>query len=113
MRPIRRQSFVSASATVSTPKHETDPKKRVVITGMGLISVFGEIDVRVESALLIDASKFPIRFGDQIYGFISKGYINEKNERRLDDYLKYCIVTGKNALKSENLGLGKLNMVLY
>ncbi|KAJ6714313.1 POLYKETIDE SYNTHASE-RELATED [Salix viminalis] len=29
------------SQTVSAPKREKDPKKRVVITGMGLVSVFG------------------------------------------------------------------------
>jgi len=33
-------------ATVSIPKSETDPKKQVVITGMGLISVFGN-DVEI------------------------------------------------------------------
>jgi 3-oxoacyl-[acyl-carrier-protein] synthase II len=30
-----------ASPTVSAPTRETDPKKRAVITGMGLVSVFG------------------------------------------------------------------------
>eukprot|EP01018_Ginkgo_biloba_P035828 Gb_01033 [translate_table: standard] len=46
-----------------------------------------------------DASKFPIRFGKQIHGFSSNGYIDPKNNRRLDDCLRYCLVSGKKALE--------------
>ncbi|RID60474.1 hypothetical protein BRARA_F03628 [Brassica rapa] len=95
-RPTTRRSFISASASVSAPKRETDPKKRVVITGMGLVSVFGnDVDAYYEKLLSgesgislidrFDASKFPTRFGGQIRGFSSEGYIDGKNERRLDD----------------------------
>ncbi|KAG2283092.1 hypothetical protein Bca52824_054312 [Brassica carinata] len=115
--PTRRRSFISAST--SAPKRETYPKKRVVITGMGLVSVFGnDIDAYYEKLLSgesgislidrFDTSKFPTRFGGQICGFSSEGYIDGKNERRLDDCLKYCIVAGKKALESANLGAGVL-----
>ncbi|CAN7043585.1 unnamed protein product [Brassica rapa subsp. trilocularis] len=121
--PTRRRSFISASSSaVSAPKRETDPKKRVVITGMGLVSVFGnDVDAYYEKLLSgesgislidrFDASKFPTRFGGQIRGFSSEGYIDGKNERRLDDCLKYCIVAGKKALESANLGGDKLNTI--
>ena len=120
--PTRRRTFISASAAVSAPKREADPKKRVVITGMGLVSVFGnDVDAYYEKLLSgesgislidrFDASKFPTRFGGQIRGFSSEGYIDGKNERRLDDCLKYCIVAGKKALESANLGGDKLNTV--
>ncbi|KAJ4792727.1 3-oxoacyl-[acyl-carrier-protein] synthase [Rhynchospora pubera] len=117
---IRRVPRVSVSvsasaATVSAPRRETDPKKRVVITGMGLVSVFGnEVDKYYEKLLegesgigpidRFDASKFPTRFAGQIRGFTSEGYIDGKNDRRLDDCLRYCLVSGKKAL--ENAGLG-------
>ncbi|CAF1919439.1 unnamed protein product [Brassica oleracea var. botrytis] len=115
-----RRSFISAST--SAPKRETDPKKRVVITGMGLVSVFGnDVDVYYEKLLSVesrislidrfDASKFPTRFGGQVRGFSSEGYIDGKNERSLDDCLKYCIVAGKKALESANLGGDKLNTI--
>lgn len=58
-----------------------------------------------------DASKFPTRFGGQIRGFKAEGYIDGKNDRRLDDCLRYCIVAGKKALESADLGGEKLNKV--
>ncbi|KAG4920796.1 hypothetical protein JHK86_049609 [Glycine max] len=63
-----------ASPTVGAPKREKDPKKRVVITGMGLVSVFGsDVDafynklLEGESGISLidrfDASNFSVRFG--------------------------------------------------
>lgn len=114
-RPTRRVSFVTASSTKSAPKRETDPKKRVVITGMGLVSVFGnDVDAYYDKLLTgesgitmidrFDASKFPTRFGGQIRGFSAQGYIDGKNDRRLDDCLRYCIVAGKKAVEDADLG---------
>ncbi|TQD96441.1 hypothetical protein C1H46_017936 [Malus baccata] len=104
-----------ASSTVSAPKRETDPKKRTVITGMGLVSVFGsDIDtfynrlLEGESGITLidrfDASTFSVRFAGQIRDFSSKGYIDGKNDRRLDDCWRYGIVAGKKALEDANLG---------
>ncbi|CAI0451937.1 unnamed protein product [Linum tenue] len=69
---------------------------------MGLVSVFGnDVDAYYEKLLAgesgitlidrFDASKFPTRFAGQIRGFTAQGYIDGKNDRRLDDCLRYCI----------------------
>ena len=112
----RRVSFISASsAAVSAPTREKDPKKRVVITGLGCVSVFGnDVNAYYDKLLAgesgvgpidrFDASKFPTRFGGQIRGFTSEGYIDGKNDRRLDDCLRYAIVAGKKALEDADLG---------
>ncbi|XP_058196120.1 3-oxoacyl-[acyl-carrier-protein] synthase I, chloroplastic [Rhododendron vialii] len=108
--------------TASAPKRETDPKKRVVITGAGLVSVFGnDVDAYYEKLLAgesgitlidrFDASKFPTRFGGQIRGFNSQGYIDGKNDRRLDDSLRYCIVAGKKALEDADLAADRLGTI--
>ncbi|KAF5935381.1 hypothetical protein HYC85_026510 [Camellia sinensis] len=122
----RTNGFISTSAakcsrikamsfpTVSAPKRETDPKKRIVITGMGLVSVFGnDIDTFYnklldgESGITLidrfDASTFSVRFAGQIRNFSSKGYIDGKNDRRLDDCWRYCLVAGKRALEDAKL----------
>ena len=107
----RRRVCVVASKS----KREKDPKKRVVITGMGLVSVFGnDVDAYYDRLLCgesgisvidrFDASKFRTRFGGQIRGFCSEGYVNPKDDKRLDDCCRYCIVAGKRALQDANLG---------
>ncbi|XP_077251321.1 3-oxoacyl-[acyl-carrier-protein] synthase I, chloroplastic-like [Tasmannia lanceolata] len=104
-----------ASPTVAAPKREKDPKKRIVITGMGLVSVFGnDIDTFYNTLLegesgitaidRFDASTFSVRFAGQIRDFSSKGYIDGKNDRRLDDCWRYCLVAGKKALEDASLG---------
>ncbi|KAM0839189.1 hypothetical protein ACQ4PT_060475 [Festuca glaucescens] len=116
-RPGRISVRASATAAAAPPRRETDPKKRVVITGMGLVSVFGnDVDTYYDHLLAgesgigpidrFDASKFPTRFAGQIHGFSSEGYIDGKNDRRLDDCLRYCIVSGKKALEAAGLALG-------
>nr|GMC99937.1 3-oxoacyl-[acyl-carrier-protein] synthase I, chloroplastic-like [Ipomoea batatas] len=103
-----------ASTNVSAPKRETDPKKRIVITGMGLVSVFGsEVDKFYDCLLegqsgislidRFDASSYSVRFGGQIRDFSTEGYIDGKNDRRLDDCWRYCLVAGKRALNDANL----------
>ncbi|KAJ8761916.1 hypothetical protein K2173_006518 [Erythroxylum novogranatense] len=125
--PPKKLSFIAASSattnsTVSAPKREKDPKKRVVVTGMGLVSVFGnDVDVYYDKLLAgesgigpidrFDASKFPTRFGGQIRGFSAEGYIDGKNDRRLDDCLRYCIVAGKKALEDADLGGDDLSKI--
>ncbi|MBA0610889.1 hypothetical protein Godav_011650, partial [Gossypium davidsonii] len=113
--PKCRTIRAMASPTVSAPKRETDPKKRIVITGMGLVSVFGsDIDyfynklLEGESGITqidkFDATNYSVRFAGQIRDFSSKGYIDGKNDRRLDDCWRYCLVAGRRALDEANLG---------
>ncbi|KAL9167666.1 hypothetical protein ABFS82_05G112600 [Erythranthe guttata] len=110
-----RKVKAMASPTVSAPKKETDPRKRVVITGMGLVSVFGsDIDTYYNKLLdgvsgiapidRFDASEYSVRFAGQIRDFSSEGYIDGKNDRRLDDTWRYCLVAGKRALDDASLG---------
>ena len=111
-----------ASQAASVPKREKDAKKRVVITGMGLVSVFGN-DVNtfydkllegtsgIDTIDRFDISKFPTKFAGQIRDFCANGYIDGKNDRRLDDSLRYCLVSGKKALEDAGLGGEHLDQV--
>eukprot|EP00271_Cylindrocystis_brebissonii_P010627 TRINITY_DN26889_c0_g1_i1.p1 TRINITY_DN26889_c0_g1~~TRINITY_DN26889_c0_g1_i1.p1 ORF type:complete len:486 (+),score=85.42 TRINITY_DN26889_c0_g1_i1:228-1685(+) len=113
---------VRAVATQAAPRRETDPKKRVVITGMGCCSVFGnDVDKFYDSLLegksgvglidRFDATQFPTKFAGQIKNFSVDGLIDGKNDRRMDDCIRYAIVAGKKALLDANLGKEELEKV--
>lgn len=117
-----RRARAVASPSVAAPKREKDPKKRIVVTGMGLVSVFGNDTDTFYNKLLegqsgislidrFDASSYSVRFGGQIRDFSSKGYVDGKNDRRLDDCWRYCLVAGKRALDDANLGPEALKSV--
>lgn len=118
----RHYVILASNISATSPKREKDAKKRVVVTGMGLVSVYGnDVDTYYQKLLagengikLIDkfnASKLPTKFGGQISHFMSNGYIDDKNDLRLDDYLRYCIVAGKRALEDAAFGVHELSKV--
>jgi len=116
---------VVVQAAIST---HTDPKKRIVITGMGVASCFGnDINTFYDSLLAgksgidtisrFDASEFPTNFGGQIKDFDNENLIDKKNARRYDDCLSYTMVASKKALRMAGLekegnpeGYGNLNL---
>lgn len=114
-----RHVLLASHPSVAAPKREKDAKKRVVITGMGVVSVFGnDVDTYYDRLLAgesgislidkFDASIFPTRFGGQIRGFKSNGYIDAKSDSRLDDCQRYCLVAGKKALEDAGIGSHEL-----
>lgn len=103
--PLSRRGSVRVQATLA----KREPKHRIVITGMGVCSVFGnDVDTfynklldgvsGIDTITRFDASEFPTRFGGQIKNFSDEDLIDKKNSRRYDDCLKYTIVSSKKAL---------------
>eukprot|EP00894_Picocystis_sp_ML_P004450 jgi/Pico_ML_1/54967/g97.t1 len=111
----RRNTRTNVTVTRATKVvRETDPKKRIVITGMGLVSCFGNDYEKFYDELLggksgvididrFDASAFPTRFAAQIQNFDNEGLIDAKNDRRLDAVLRYGLVAGNKALADAGL----------
>eukprot|EP01018_Ginkgo_biloba_P021079 Gb_06837 [translate_table: standard] len=115
-------NMVVVSAKVGAPKREKDAKKRVVITGMGMVSALGnDVDTFYDNLLAgqsgigpidrFDASSFPVRFAGQIHDFFPAEYIDAKINRRLDDCWRYCLFSGKQALENANLGPKELEKI--
>ncbi|CAM6099366.1 unnamed protein product [Calypogeia fissa] len=115
----RASVSVRSAAAVSAPKREKDPKKRVVITGMGVVSVYGnDVDVFYDRLLdgvsgisvidRFDPSKFPTTIAGQIRGFDPEGYLSEEQEKHFDKCLKYGVVCGKKAMEHAGFVNGEL-----
>lgn len=85
-------------------------KKRIVVTGMGLVSCFGTDVEQFYDALLegrsgvrilpeFDCEEYPTRFAAPIAEFDSSGYVDRKQDRRIDPFIRYATVAGKKALE--------------
>lgn len=89
-------------------------KKRIVVTGMGIVSCFGtdvedfyERLLKGESGISpIDSfpcEEYPTRFAGQIRDFDPGNYMDKKQARRVDPFISYSIVAGKRALESAKI----------
>ncbi len=93
-------------------------KRRVVITGLGVVTSLGckvgELWTRVlngESGVaplrLFDASRFRVRFGGEVVNFPTEGYIEPKEEKRLDRFTQFAMVAGIDAVRDSGLDFSK------
>ncbi|MFZ0566292.1 MAG: beta-ketoacyl-ACP synthase II [Chlamydiales bacterium] len=89
-------------------------KKRIVVTGMGLVSCFGnDVDVFYDNLLAgksgiqpithFPCEEFPTRFAGWIGEFDASEYIDRKQARRIDPFIRFATVAGKKALEMGQL----------
>lgn len=89
-------------------------KKRIVVTGMGLVSCFGnDVDVFYDKLLAGESGivpiqefpcqDYPTRFAGVIQNFDSGAYLDKKQARRVDPFIRYTVVAGKKALEKGGL----------
>jgi 3-oxoacyl-[acyl-carrier-protein] synthase II len=85
-------------------------KRRVVVTGLGLVSPVGSAVETAWQAILagksgigpitrFDVSAFPVRIGGEVKGFEPSHYFNTKELRRMDDFMQYGVAAGIQAVE--------------
>jgi 3-oxoacyl-[acyl-carrier-protein] synthase II len=93
-------------------------KRRVVVTGLGIVSPVGstvqsawEAVLRGESGIgpitRFDVSAFPVRFGGQVRGFEVGDYLAPKEARRMDDFMQYGFAAGVQAVTDSGIDFSK------
>ncbi|MDB6103908.1 MAG: 3-oxoacyl-ACP synthase [Gammaproteobacteria bacterium] len=95
-------------------------KRRVVVTGLGIISPVGstvksawDAIVRGESGIgpitKFDVSAFPVRFGGSVRDFDVTQYITPKDARRMDEFMHYGVAAGIQAVTDSGIDFSKLD----
>ncbi|GHA60311.1 beta-ketoacyl-ACP synthase II [Photobacterium aphoticum] len=95
-------------------------KRRVVVTGMGMLSPVGNSVESSWKALLagtsgirtiehFDASAFATRFAGMINDFNCEEYMSKKDARKMDLFIQYGIAAGIQALKDSGIEITEEN----
>jgi len=93
-------------------------KRRVVITGLGVVSPVGstvqsawDAILRGESGIApvtrFDVSAFPTRFGGAVREFDVAQYIPTKEARRMDEFMHYGVAAGIQAVSDSGIDFSK------
>jgi 3-oxoacyl-[acyl-carrier-protein] synthase II len=95
-------------------------KRRVVVTGMGIVSPVGStIDSAWSNVLAgksgigpitrFDVSAFPVRFGGAVVGFDAEKYLSSKDLRKMDPFMHYGFAAAADALKDSGVEVTQEN----
>ncbi|HMK93161.1 MAG TPA: beta-ketoacyl-ACP synthase II, partial [Thermoleophilia bacterium] len=96
----------------------TDKTRRVVVTGMGVVSPLGADIDRVWSRLIagqsgvglirnFDASSLPVRIAAEVRDFDALEYMDRRTQRRMDPFAQYALAAAIIAHEHSKLDVGK------
>jgi 3-oxoacyl-[acyl-carrier-protein] synthase II len=89
-------------------------KRRVVVTGLGIVSPVGHDVASAWSAIVagrsgirpvtrFDTATFPVHFGGEIRELNLEPFISPKEARRMDAFMQYGVVAGMQAMRDSGL----------
>lgn len=95
-------------------------KRRVVITGLGVLSPLGSTVATAWEGVLagrsgvgsitrFDASTFPVRFYCPVRGFDADEYLSSKDARRMDPFMQFGVAAGVQAIRDSGLEVTDAN----
>lgn len=102
-----------------TTTYETGKRQRVFVTGIGLVTSFGQSVPDVWASLLAGRSgiseierfptaAFPVRIGGEVKAFDPDAFIAKKDSRLMDRFIQFGVVASCSALEDAGLNGGQL-----
>ncbi|XP_054805690.1 3-oxoacyl-[acyl-carrier-protein] synthase II, chloroplastic isoform X2 [Prosopis cineraria] len=103
------QSAVQPAQEITTMKKRSMKQRRVVVTGMGVVTPLGHDPETFYNNLLdgvsgisdietFDCAEYPTRIAGEIKSFSSEGWVAPKLSKRMDKFMLYLLTAGKKAL---------------
>ena len=98
--------------------------RRVVVTGVGAVTPVGNTAEEFWAALIqgksgigpvtrFDASSLPTRIAGELKGFDPLRYIDKKDDRKLDPFLKYAIACAAMAVEDAGLNVERVDRTRF
>ena len=95
-------------------------KRRVVVTGLGIVSPVGNDVASAWDSILagrsgiapvtrFDTTNFPTHFGGEIRQLDLEPYMSAKDARRMDAFMQYGVVAGMQAMRDSGLAVTEAN----
>lgn len=96
-------------------------KRRVVVTGLGIVSPVGSTVATAWDNVVngvsgigpitrFDVADFPCRFGGAVKDFQLEQYLSAKEARRMDEFMHYGIAAGVDAMHDSGIELDKADL---
>ena len=101
-----------------------DGRRRVVITGVGAVTPVGNTAEEFWAALLqgtsgigpitrFDTTGFATRIAGEVKGFEPLKYVDKKEDRKLDPYLKFALACAAMAVEDASLDVGRVDATRF
>ncbi|KVI05821.1 Beta-ketoacyl synthase, active site-containing protein [Cynara cardunculus var. scolymus] len=110
MNSLEPSIAVQPAKDATTKKKPVTKKRRVVVTGLGVVSPVGHVaDVFYENLVegvsgiseieAFDCDQFPTKIAGEIKSFSADGWVAPKLSKRADKFMLYLLTAGKKALE--------------
>jgi 3-oxoacyl-[acyl-carrier-protein] synthase II len=95
-------------------------KRRVVVTGLGIVSPLGSTVASAWDAVCngrsgivtltrLDTTNFPVRIGGEVHGFNAEEYMSPKDVRKFDPFVPFGVAAAMQAVKDSGIEVSEAN----